>query len=199
MTDTGNVVDKLIESENATLGAAIKKPKPQTVADIDLELKQLELEEKRLAVEAARANLIDTRERLDERELKREAVRERSRMNGATIKQLNVIESARQTNCNHHKGGNGLQDYTSGQGDDTQYAVRKHKFANGDIQVACMRCHKRWNKPAKADYKTEESYTAAMDEYRKAVNFTTKNVMSSSYEFRFSDDGEFYRNSVKNS
>lgn len=177
----------------------------QTAAEMEHEIKRLELESKQLEVEERKANLIDIKEKLGERELRREQVRQRSKINGETLKQINDNERAVQERCNHRKGGNGLSGYISGQGDDDQYAVWKHQFANGDTWVGCLRCKKKWKPPAKSDHTKEDvfnqaSYDDAVREYQRALNFPTKNVPSGSTVFKYSEGGvEFYRENTKNS
>lgn len=179
-----------------TQTSGLATPKKASKADIEaleLEAKQLEIEERRLAVLEKKANVQDLEERLAERELKRETKRQRSIVNGETIKQLARNDEMVQRRCNHRKGGNGANGVIGGQGDDSQYAVMKHTFANGDMWVRCLRCGKTWKPPVRELFKTEELYLAAVAEYQAAVNFQTRNVPSSSVQFRFSDNGDYYR------
>jgi hypothetical protein len=178
--------------------AAIPNTAPkQSVAEMEAEIKALELEEKRLAVKFAKANLEDMQERLDERQIKRENVRQTSVTNGTTLKQTNAIDVANQKRCNHRKGGNEASGYIGGQGDSPQYAVIKHTFANGDQWVRCQRCGKTWKPPVESEHLTKESYTAALAIYKEAISFPTQNKNSSSVVFQFSDGGEFYREVTK--
>jgi hypothetical protein len=170
-------------------------PIPQsqpTLQEMEYEVKRLELEAKRLEVAERTANLEDVKERLGDRELKRETQRSRSRTNGKTLLQLKANDDAAQGRCNHRKGGDGVRGIVGGQGDDSQHAVIKHMFGNGDIWVRCLRCGKTWKPPMK-DRMTVEAYYAAMAEYQAAVNFTTRNTTSGSVMFKWSDGGQFYR------
>lgn len=167
----------------------------QTAAQIELE--RLSIEEKRLAVEFQKAQLEDMRERLDERGLKRTVARSRSVTNGATLAQLARGDKAVQSRCNHRKGGNGLQGYVGGQGDDPQYAVLKHKVSNSDLWIRCMRCGKTWKPVVRTHFNTQEEYQAAFAEYQAAINFPTRNITSSSVVFQFSDNGAFFRDQNK--
>lgn len=179
--------------------AETKSPKTgMSVAEMEAEIKALELEAKRLEVQEKKANLQDLKERLDERELKRETKRQRSITNGATLKSLAANDEATQARCSHRKGGNGVEALTKG-GDDSQYAVIKHQFCNGDIWVRCLRCGKTWKPPIESQYKTKEEYLKAYVDYQTALNFTTRNVMSGSVMYKFSDGGQYFREVMANS
>ena len=169
------------------------------IAALEFEAKKLDIEAKKLEVLEKQANLQDLQERLAERELKRETKRQRSLTNGQTLKQLSANDRAMQKRCNHKKGGNGAQGVVGGQGDDSQYAVLKHTFANGDMWVRCLRCGKTWKPVLRKDFPTDELYLAAVAEYQAAINFQTRNVPSGSCQFRFSDNGDYYREVTANS
>lgn len=197
----GNVVDVVTKAKS------IETVKPvdakAELAAIELELKKAELEEKRLGIELSKANLVDSQERLDERKLKRDTQFQRSRTNGETLKLTNAAIKSNQKRCNHKKGGNGQQDYVAGRGDDPQYCVFRHTFANGDTWVFCLRCHRQWKPPAKSDFTVDGVFDAsgfaeAKAEYLRAMDFTTKNAPSSGVVFNFSDQGEYYREVTKN-
>jgi hypothetical protein len=198
--------------------------KKQSVAEMEAEIRQLELESKRLEVAEKKANLQDLQERLDERELKRENKRQRSVTNGATLSQLSANDRAAQVRCNHRKGGQGQNGIVAGQGDDSQYAVIKHTFLNGDVWVRCLRCGRTWKPPLEENFYFDEKgqqvhptsdsfghivtpktgklsyekYQAALADYFAAVNFTTRNSPSSSYVFKFSDGGKYFREIMNN-
>jgi hypothetical protein len=191
--------------------------------EMEAEIKRLELEAKQLEVEERKANLQDVRERLDERQVKRETAKQLSRTNGATLAQTAAQEKAFQARCNHRKGSMGKDGYANGQGIDQQYAVLKHTFMNGDTWVRCLRCAKTWKppleenfyfengeqvyppadkfgrllKPTKGTF-AEERYQAAVQEYDAALKFDTRNSPSTSYIFRFSDGGKIFRDVMNN-
>ena len=80
-----------------------------------------------------------------------------------------------QDKCSHRKGGqvlvgNKLNSKFHEVGDDSQYAVLKHTFANGDTWVTCLRCNKKW-KPGS-------------EGYEEALKFPTRNVPSTAIQFR---------------
>lgn len=198
-----------------------KKP---SVADMEVEMKRLELEAKRLEVLERQANLQDAKERLEERALRREQRSQRSVTNGQTLKALNEGDNAAQTRCNHRKGGNGQEGIVGGQGDDSQYAVLKHTMLNGDTWIRCMRCAKTWKPPLEDNFYfdeqgtwwppssdahgavspplkgkfSQEKFSEAQAKYQEALRFQTKNKPSSSYVFKYSDGGRFYRQVTNN-
>ena len=181
--------------------AVVEKPKTaakKEIEELELEARRLEVEERRLSVLEKKANVQDLEERLAERELKRETIKQRSRINGETLKQLNKNDLSMQLRCNHKKGGNGANGVIGGQGDDSQYAVMKHTFANGDMWIRCLRCGKTWKPVLRESFKSDELYLKAVAQYEAAVNFQTRNVPSSSIQFRFSDNGEYYRQITEN-
>jgi hypothetical protein len=176
-----------------------KAPVVQSVAEMDAELKALELQAAKLSILEKEANLQDVRERLAEREMKRDNLRMKSYTNGQTLKQLAAADAAAQKRCNHRKGGQGMGAIVGGQGDDSQMSVIKHQFCNGDTWVRCQRCGKTWKPALREMFETEVGYLGAVAEYQAAVNFQTRNITSSSYMFRFSDGGQYYREVTSNS
>jgi hypothetical protein len=178
----------------------VKTAKQAQLEAMGAEIKALELEEKQLAVKFQKANLVDMEERLAERELKRESRRQDAQSKGAALSVKAKNEATQQSNCNHKKGGNGAQGVVGGQGDDSQYAVLKHTFANGDTWVRCLRCGKTWKPPVKSDFKGDQSgYDDAMKTYKEALNFQTRNVPSKGIVFSYGEGGvELYRENTKN-
>jgi hypothetical protein len=171
-----------------------RKPK-QTNEEMEAEILQLELQAKRLEVEEKTANLQDLRERLDERELKRESRRQKSVTNGVALKDTAERQAAQQSRCSHKKGGQGFEALSRG-GTDSQYAVIKHKFHTGDVWVRCLRCGKTWKPPIKSTFKHEADYLKAFADYQTALQFETRNIMSSSVVFQYSDNGQYARETM---
>ena len=181
-------------------GGEKEKEIPSTeVEALKAESLHLEIEAKKLELLERKANLQDLEERLAERELQREVRRQRNKTNGATLRALQEADNAAQKRCTHKKGGDGAAAVVGGQGQSGQYAVLKHTFANGDMWVRCLRCGKTWKPPLEDDYVSKEAYMVAETEYRNAVNFTTLNVPSGACQFRFSDNGKYYREITRNS
>lgn len=208
-------------SETGTKGEQAPKQKvsaSEELAALELEIKRKELEKVNLELEEKKANLQDLRERLDERAIKRHDKRQTSITNGVTLQQTAQNDKMVQTRCNHRKGGLGRDGVVGGQGNDSQYAVLKHTFLNGDTWVRCLRCGKTWKPPVEENYYfdaagihvppgsddrgrllkpagtlNQEQYLAAVVQYQTALNFETLNKPSSSYMFSFSDGGKIFR------
>ena len=199
-----NIIEKVEKGAQAHTPAPetkeVKTAKQTQLEAMEAEIKALELEEKQLAVKFQKANLVDMEERLAERELKRESRRQDAQSKGAALSVKAKNEATQQSNCNHKKGGNGAQGVVGGQGGDSQYAVLKHTFANGDTWVRCLRCGKTWKPPVKSDFKNnQEGYTSAMDVYKQALQFQTRNVPSKGIVFSYGEGGvELYRENTKN-
>ena len=199
-----NIIEKVEKGAQAHTPAPetkeVKTAKQAQLEAMEAEIKALELEEKQLAVKFQKANLVDMEERLAERELKRESRRQDAQSKGAALSVKANNEATQQSNCNHKKGGNGAQGVVGGRGDDSQYAVLKHTFANGDTWVRCLRCGKTWKPPVKSDFKNnQEGYTSAMDVYKQALQFQTRNVPSKGIVFSYGEGGvELYRENTKN-
>jgi hypothetical protein len=177
-------------------GTAPKKDKEIPGTEIEAlkaETLKLDLEAKKLELLERQANLQDLQERLAERELGREVRRQRNKTNGATLTALAAADKMAQKRCTHKKGGDGAAAVIGGQGQSGQYAVLKHTFANGDMWVRCLRCGKTWKPPILEDFDSERAFLAAEAEYQAAINFSTLNVPSGGCQFRFSDNGKYYR------
>lgn len=180
-------------------------PKKYDASKYDAELKELEVQAARLSILEKEANLQDVKERLAEREMQRENKRQRSYINGQTLKQNNNVDRARQKVCTHRKGGKDIQSYVNGKGNDQYFAIVQHMFCNGDIWVTCQRCHATWMPPARSTFTDakgefdQKGYDAAQKEYETVLEWPTDNSPSGSYVFKFSDNGEYYRELTKNS
>ena len=195
-----NIIEKVEKGAQAHTPAPEVKTAKQTQLEVmEAETKALELEEKQLAVKFQKANLVDMEERLAERELKREARCQDAQSRGAALTVKAKNEATQQSNCNHKKGGNGAQGVVGGQGDDSQYAVLKHTFANGDTWVRCLRCGKTWKPPVRSDFKNNQAgYDTAMAKYKEALGFHTRNVPSKGIVFSYGEGGvELYRENTK--
>lgn len=158
---------------------------------------------KQLQMRKAEAELQDLEERLAEREMRRENKRQKSVTNGTTLRQIKESEEKAQIRCNHKKGGNGAEGIIGGQGDDPQYSVIKHRMGNGDVWVRCLRCAKTWKPPLESEFTVKgkfdsESYQLAVKEYQEAVAFQTRNQMSGSIQYRYSDGGKYFREQTEN-
>jgi hypothetical protein len=135
------------------------------------ELEELQLEETRERVMAARA-------------LREQRERNRKHMMMIILRN-DRIEKAQQEDCWHKKGGHGASGLN--RGDDSKFAVVKHQLPHGPIIVICQRCRKLWAKP-KALPKTASQderkvFKEQMTEYNTALNFPTDNTMSGNQIF----------------
>src|ERR1039458_2863199 len=195
-----STIDQAKEGTPAALKAAnttkTLTPLP-TQEEYNAELAQLELESRRLEAQFRALQLSDLQDQVNDRSAKKHDKGERARINGQTITQLNRNDKLVQGRCNHRKGGNGAMGVVAGQGDDNQYAVMKHVFSNGDMWVACLRCHKTWKPPIEEDFETKEGYIGAYTEYQAATQFQTRNVTSGSVAFKWGDNGKFYRQTMR--
>jgi hypothetical protein len=175
-------------------------------AEINLHFKKLELLSKQ-------AEFQDIGERLAERKMKRENKDSRAMNNGLTLAQIAAGDEQKQSRCNHRKGGMDADALVSGQGTDSQYCVLKHRFANGDIWVRCLRCGKWWTPPVEVDFMeggklvnglyvggklNKAAFDLAEREYQEALKFQTLNVTSGSCVFEFSDGGKDFRKRTRN-
>lgn len=133
--------------------------------------------------------LYTIREKIWKREEKQRLFLANFKIRGGILAALHRSTKSAQDHCNHHKGGSvSLYSGTlTSPGEDSQYSVVKHAFANGKVHVICIRCNKKW-KPTDAD---QEAYKAACD-------FPTRNRNSSSNGFLFSDGGKHYDEALRN-
>ena len=169
---------------------------PKARQSNDEQLKELEIQAKQLELLERQANLEDIKERLAEREMKRDQTRLKARTNGATLSSQARDRKQIQDRCNHRKGGDGAHGVIGGQGHDQYYSVIKHTLANGDMIIRCMRCRKMWMHPIRSQYTSDNAFDQAMNEYNTAKLFLTNNRPSTSGRFQWSDGGEYYRELV---
>ena len=179
--------------------------KVETVEDKELKLleiqaKKLEMAEKEAALQARlleikerTANIEDIEERLAERKLKRETGMQNAHTNGATLKQIQSNEAKIQKRCNHRKGGKGAEGVVAGRGNAPEYAFLPHQMADGALWIRCLRCGKTWKPVLRKWFANDADYLAAKTDYEWAINANTNNTMSTSYQFKWGDNGEYYK------
>jgi hypothetical protein len=203
MSDTKQTAGEVVEPKKSLSALELQK------LEHEANLQRLELESKQLELQFKKLQFQDLQEQVDDRVMKRSNKTDRSRINGRTIASLNRNDLIIQKRCNHRKGGQGANGVIAGQGDDNQYAVRKHIFSNGDMWVDCLRCHKTW-KPVmrhwfeldqqgnqRSKEEVDQLYLKTVAEYEAAVNFPTRNQTSGSVVFKWGDDGKFYREQMR--
>lgn len=108
--------------------------KEEVIQDIDIQLKQLQLEEAKLRMQ-------DTRENIQAREDKR---RMREQQCRTQAKQLQDEENMRRTrvlDCPHKKGGTDLAGFRRGTNE--KFSVIRFQWPNGDYLNQCTRCGNR--------------------------------------------------------
>lgn len=185
-----------MSDEKEVQEAKSKEPKKSEHAT---ELEKLALEAARLEVEYKTVQLQNARQTIDDHKMKLETKRANFVSHGQNLAQDRLKRDASQRTCNHRKGGDGARGVVAGQGQDTQYAILRHRMANGDIWVRCLRCAKTWKPPVKSEHKSTESYNAAFVLYKEALDFPTRSIMSTGQQFQwgYNDKGkggpEFYR------
>ena len=175
----------------------------EDVADVahKEQMRKLELEAKILEIMEKKVNIEDAQERIAERQLRRDAVRQKAYANGATLKDTAYRQGQVQKRCNHRKGGDGAAGITLGQGQSPHFAVIKHTMLTGDMWVRCQRCGKTWKPPIKGDYLVGgiyeedgiETFVTILSEYEAMRNCQTTNKPSSSQLFQWSDNGAYAR------
>lgn len=168
---------------------AEKTPTRQEILD-DLELRKKQLELRRLEGDVQRLEMGD------------QVANAAAKRNAITLAKNEEEQRKLVLNCNHHKGGKGMEGF-KGNGNDAKYAVIKHQFPNSDFVITCSRCNNIWLppvEPLKDDFEGKELYQAArlefsksMRQYNEALSFQTDNETSTSGLWRFPDGGREYR------
>lgn len=146
---------------------------PNDKTKIDEELAMLQLEESRFRVQ-------ELRSQQEHRRVRRESIE-------SSIRNEAAQRAATQNYCWHKKGGMGVENIHHG--NDNNYAIIRHQYAHGPIDVFCIRCGKQWSmpKPLKRGASAEDraKYIHDLAEYNKAMAFPTDNTMSGSQLFAF--------------
>lgn len=160
---------------------------------IDEEMRQLELEEKRLS-------LIVLRETVEASRSKQFMLRQAIERQIATIKANKGRREAEQNACSHKKGGRGAESILNGNAAEYSIAVQTEPW--GETYCICMRCLKEWRRPLAvlmltnqnaflaAKKKDPRGYKAALMAYEQAIRMTTDNTPSGSTLFRFTREEE---------
>jgi hypothetical protein len=192
-------------AKNAKAEEVAKAAEAQVEAEHKERMRKLEMEAKELEILERQVNLQDAKDRIAERQMKREQVNLMSRTNGASLKDTATREAQIQSRCNHRKGGEGIAAIQFGMGVSPNYAVIKHTMLTSDMWIRCQRCGKTWKPPIRKDYELGgdrekegiDGYTKALVEYETARNFNTNNTPSSSQTFSWSDGGAYAREVLK--
>jgi hypothetical protein len=212
INEVHKVVAKVIKEQTpaqAERVEIVRAISEMSTEEINRELAAKELQLKRLELMEREANLEDIRERLADRKLKRKSQGDVFRGHGQNLKQGAINRVAKQTICNHRKGGDGANGVIGGQGDDMQYAILRHIMGNGDIWIRCLRCGKTWKRPL-LNGRTEAEMKASAEwaEYDLMLRAQTRNHTSGTHTFQWgvvqnAETGkleggpEFYREKMK--
>jgi hypothetical protein len=194
MSDVKSVEEKVQE---------FKKSKQDELADLDLQIKREELEQLRLTREERQYSIRKLKQDLADREVKDLQKSSDRETRGLAFRRDKTSNELRWKSCTHKKGGNvserDMKVLHYG-GNSEQYAVIRHMFPNGDIWTHCQRCGKTWKPPVKANFYfddrgvvvpeklgkfDQERFDKVLKEYHEALQFPTKNTMSSSHVFSF--------------
>ena len=119
--------------------------KEQIEPSVDEQLKALELEERKQALESkkiqdelARIQLTQARQELETKRSNKERGKIDAEKAIADLKSM-------QSRCNHHVGGEGPLAVTMGQGDlERPTCVSGIQFTNEQLMLRCNRCGKKW-------------------------------------------------------
>lgn len=159
-----------------------------TKEQIEFEAAQVDLEMKKVLLKKARQDVAEFENKVSNRE-------ETMRAKGAALKSQSESRRKFQEICNHHEGGKGLKALQTGQGQDVNYCVWKHKLPTGDTMIRCSRCGKTWIPPLEDDYVVDgkldkAKFRAALDEYNRAYNFPTRYETGSSNQISWMRNGK---------
>lgn len=123
-----------------------KEPTKPGELSLDEQLKALELEERKQALESRK--LQDELARLQLNDLRQQHEQKKHNKERGIKDAKEAIEARKavQNRCNHHVGGKGAAAIVNGQGDlKRETAVGGIKFTDGSILLRCQRCGKPWN------------------------------------------------------
>lgn len=150
------------------------------------------LDRKNITEELEQLQLEETRDRVSEMRLRREAARRRVEARDFDLKDSAARQKAIQTACWHKKGGKGVTMLF--QGNDHNYAVVKHTLSHGPLIVICQRCSNVWEPPntalnaRSASAEDKALYRKLYDEYQWALNLPTDNEPSGTQLFVLTRD-----------
>jgi hypothetical protein len=162
-SEKANKQSTLVSTE--TFETLTNKQLQDKSAEIDAEMKALDLELKREQVAKLRAQINQKRDDANSRNV--------------AIRNFMKQREMQQEGCNHLKGGSGAEAFMTGQGDSPYHSVIKHKLPCNKYMVLCQRCGKEWH-PAQPLFGTAET-----PGYAEALAFRTNNSASGSSVFLF--------------
>jgi hypothetical protein len=134
-------------------------------------LEKIRLEEAELDLELKRENVANLRAARQQKKLAHAQIE-------ADLRDQVFQEHKRWANCNHRKGGRGM-DGLRGNGSDPNFAVVKHRYPWNEIWIHCTRCGSVWR-----PLDTAESHPTHIP-YATALAFPTDNGFSGASLFSF--------------
>jgi hypothetical protein len=137
------------------------------------ELAQLQAEETRLRVELMRDE-VHAKRMIKEMRVHQQKIHQQDEK-----ARLDRIQRS-QAQCNHRKGGLGVNDFTAGNGSGAVYAVATNTYPWGETVVMCLRCEKEWHPPG---CKCNPKRPNTAEEYAEARRFPTDNTPSEAVTF----------------
>lgn len=153
-------------------------------AEVDAELKRLELQQRAQEVEYKKYDIELKKEEFKKLQGKRQEVLETTKQKMASLRNFIANREATQARCNHRKGGTGQEAIIHGQGSSAMYCVIKHRLPNATYMVLCQRCNKEWH-DAQGPWNGYPETKPATKGFKEALNFPTDNTSSVSSTFTF--------------
>lgn len=151
--------------------------------------------DRRAAIVRARKeemDLQDIKERLDERQNKRDTKTQNYLAKGRELEKTKRQQALSESHCRHQKGGMG--DHPGGllNGDDSKFALIKHILPTNELYVRCQRCGKTWKPVIREDFVAgsagDEQFAEAKTAYKWAISANTDNKTSSSITFQYTSE-----------
>ena len=138
------------------------------------EAEEIELEYKRLQIDAIK-------EQIQEREDRKARILAKRQRAMSDFKKSEQERLRRQSVCKHRKGG---RDNKFANGSDANYSIVTNTYPTGEICISCTRCGKEVWRPKRELKKTDPKlYAEQMAEFKKWAEFPTDNTPSGSKVF----------------
>lgn len=131
------------------------------------QLKAIELEERKQALESRKLNDELVRLQLDDKRREVETKKNNKSRGMADAKKAIDDLKAVQARCNHHTGGDGAMAIVSGQGDvERPTCIGAQMFLDDRIRLVCGRCRKEWF----SDMADRQEWGRAVSLWRRSIN-----------------------------
>jgi len=168
-----------------------------TKEQLEQQEKELELAERREALEARKLENAKLRREADKSRMDMENEAARNKSKGEALRSQrpeNKHKEIRRT-CNHHMGGKDRDSLIAGRGNTSKdYCVTKTKLPTGDVMIRCQRCRTVWVPPLESDFVKngkldKEALQKAQDVYNEAYNFDSSLATIVLPQYRWSRGG----------